>query len=257
MQYAIAACTDVGLRKKVNQDSLYTAVARTPLGQMAIAVVCDGVGGLSYGEIASAQVVLTFKNWFQNELPLRIKNDYSHQDIIEQWDEVIHEINQKLINESNEKNVQMGTTLTVGLFERDKYHLAQVGDSRAYEIIKQQKQLTKDQTLVARELEQGHLTKEEALQDKRKHILLQCIGMNSEVVPVYTEGMITEDANYLFCSDGFYNSLAEDEISRFCQYERGNTREKMEETLQQMIKLVKNRGERDNISAVMIKVMND
>ena len=101
------------------------------------------------------------------------------------------------------------------------------------------------------------MTKEEALQDKRKHILLQCIGMNSEVVPVYTEGMITEDANYLFCSDGFSNSLAEDEISRFCQYERGNTREKMEETLQQMIKLVKNRGERDNISAVMIKVMND
>ena len=67
LHYTVAAQTDVGIVKKVNQDSLTVKVANTPYGETAIAVICDGMGGLEQGEIASAVVVRTYETLFRSE----------------------------------------------------------------------------------------------------------------------------------------------------------------------------------------------
>jgi len=57
MNFMIAAHSDVGIKKNTNQDSLLIKVAQTNRGKVCLCVVCDGMGGLSKGELASATVI--------------------------------------------------------------------------------------------------------------------------------------------------------------------------------------------------------
>ena len=69
MNYIISANTDVGIVKKTNQDSLTVKVINTKQGKMVLAVLCDGMGGLAKGEVASASVIHAFDRWTQEQLP--------------------------------------------------------------------------------------------------------------------------------------------------------------------------------------------
>ena len=69
MNYLFALHTDVGIKKKTNQDSLCVKEASTPNGNILMALVCDGMGGLEKGEVASATIIKAFSKWFQEELP--------------------------------------------------------------------------------------------------------------------------------------------------------------------------------------------
>ena len=64
MEYLVAACTDVGIHKETNQDSVTIKVAKTVIGNIAMVVMCDGMGGLALGEVASADVVMHFQVGF-------------------------------------------------------------------------------------------------------------------------------------------------------------------------------------------------
>ena len=68
MEYVAAYHTDVGISKKTNQDSLAIKVVETKKGKIAFAIVCDGMGGLSKGELASKEVIMAFSDWFDNTL---------------------------------------------------------------------------------------------------------------------------------------------------------------------------------------------
>ena len=69
MRYTVVAETDIGIRKNINQDSVLVKHAETELGEILLAVVCDGMGGLDKGELASATVIRSFATWFEQELP--------------------------------------------------------------------------------------------------------------------------------------------------------------------------------------------
>ena len=73
IHYLAAAQTDIGLVKQVNQDRLTVKVIDTELGEVALAVICDGMGGLAKGELASAIVVRAFEKWFWEELPQKLR----------------------------------------------------------------------------------------------------------------------------------------------------------------------------------------
>ena len=57
MIYKIAAHSDVGIVKKINQDSVLVKIAQTNHDKVCLCVVCDGMGGLADGELASATVI--------------------------------------------------------------------------------------------------------------------------------------------------------------------------------------------------------
>lgn len=74
MRFKVAAHTDVGIRKDTNQDSYCVLQAETENGDVLMATVCDGLGGLESGELASATIVKAFAKWFEEEpmMPLYI-----------------------------------------------------------------------------------------------------------------------------------------------------------------------------------------
>ena len=75
----------------------------------------------------------------------------------------------------------MGSTLTLLFVEDHEFFVLNVGDSRTYWFDKNRKFVTTDHTLVELELRAGHLTKEQARKDPRRHILLQCVGVTKDV----------------------------------------------------------------------------
>lgn len=251
MQFNVAACTDVGTRKRVNQDSLHACVAETAVGEIVMAIVCDGVGGLSCGEVASSKTVYAFKKWFQTRVPLLVKQGITLQGIEQEWIELIAGINQELLSISETQSVQMGTTLTAAFFVQGEYLVVQIGDSRIYEVGNGQLiQLTTDQTFVEREVQLGHMTREQAMTDQRRHVLLQCIGLTQVIEPQFFRGKQVQNANYLFCTDGFYNCLLPQEIYARCCIK--GDKQILEKQLLDMIDMCKERGERDNISAILL-----
>ena len=69
MDFIIAAHTDAGIKKEVNQDSVLVEIADTDYGKVCFAVICDGMGGLRKGELASATLIRYFSDWFDHTFP--------------------------------------------------------------------------------------------------------------------------------------------------------------------------------------------
>jgi len=251
MRYIAVAETDVGISKNINEDSVLVKHAKCSLGEVLLAVVCDGLGGLDKGELASATVIREFSRWFDEELPFELEN-LDMQVIGEKWSLLIKDLNVKMLEYSYKTGMNIGTTFTGLLMAEDKYIIGHVGDTRVYYINTSIKQLTIDQTFVANEVRKGTLTLEEAKTDKRKNMLLQCVGASSKVEPDIIQG-ICEKGAYMLCSDGFRHEITEDEMYNSLNPMNLINKEAMYSNVQYLIDKNKKRREKDNISAILIK----
>ena len=74
MRFQATADTDKGIVKSTNQDSLLIKHGEYFGGEVLLAALCDGMGGLSKGELASAAVIRQFSRWFEEELPYELEN---------------------------------------------------------------------------------------------------------------------------------------------------------------------------------------
>lgn len=211
------------------------------------------MGGLEKGELASASLVKAFSKWFEQELPIIFSSQNREAQLLNSWDHLIKEMNYKIGIYGIDKKIRLGSTLTAILFLSEEYYIAHVGDSRVYELHEYTIQLTKDQTLVQREVDEGILTLEEAEKDRRRSILLQCVGSTDEVIPVYLKGKTEKDAVYVLCSDGFCHMIDENEIYHNLKPEIMQEEKDMESNIRKLIQMIKERGEQDNISAIAIR----
>ncbi len=243
--------SDVGLVKETNQDSLIIRHAMAPQGEVLMAVVCDGLGGLDSGELASATVVKAFADWFESELPYELENP-DVQVIGAKWSLMLKELNMKIGEKAAEKRSSIGTTFTGILFLDNKYVFAHVGDTRIYFIDDGITQLTEDQTFIAREIKNGRMTPEQAKTDKRRNVLLQCVGASKTIEPQVEFGDVSQGV-YLLCSDGFRHEVTESEILNAFKPVNMVNKAVMHSTAKQLIDLNKSRKEKDNISVLLIK----
>jgi PPM family protein phosphatase len=254
LRFQVAYHTDIGIRKKTNQDGLLLKTAVTPKGEVGLFAVCDGMGGLADGEQASATVVRGMAEWFDEELPAILQSETWTEELHSSLNASIIALNEKLYTHGEWKQAQLGTTITALLVIFSKSYILQIGDSRAYHISRTgTTQLTKDQTLVAREVERGNLTEEQAKKDPRRNILLQCVGATKDLDVVISSGE-AEAGSYLLCTDGFYHKISEQEIQQKLQPDRFASEAQMTKTLTELIELAKSRQEIDNISAILVKV---
>ena len=253
MEYLVSASSDIGISKHTNQDSLTVKVARCSMGTVAFAVLCDGMGGLEQGEVASATVVQEFAEWFCNGFASNSIHTVEDYMIKEQWGTMITSLNSKISAYGNSKGIRLGTTLTALLLTPNRYYVVNVGDTRAYELTSSLRLLTEDQTLVNREQKQGLLTEEQAKVDPRRSVLLQCIGASKEVYPDMFFGTPKKDAVYMLCSDGFRHEITEDEIYHHLCPNVLISKEQMMANCQYLIEVNKQRQERDNISVITIR----
>lgn len=263
MNYTIDANSDIGNKKKVNQDSLIIKQARTStLGRVCFACLCDGMGGLSQGEIASASFVNRMDQWFQNELPALCKgsnagetedlsptnnvNGDLFRQIELQWKMICQQMNKGLGQYGVENGIRLGTTAVAIILINTDFLIMSVGDSRAYHIQKKSlEQITHDQSYVQQQMDLGRMTKEEAAVSPQKSVLLQCIGASENVYPDFFKGNIKKDSRFLLCSDGLWRLLKQDEIIKYSHQKDG---------VKKMTEIVKKRGEVDNISGLVIGV---
>lgn len=254
MKFLTAAHSDVGIRKKTNQDSLLLKVADTDYGEVCFAVVCDGMGGLSKGELASATLIRLFSGWFEQEFPEILYRGISPEYLCRNWEQLIYETNYRLGSYSAQNQVRLGTTVAALLISGNRYYIINVGDSRVYELADRVYQLTKDQTLVQREIDLGNLSPEEAEHDPRRNVLLQCVGASNVIAPEFVYGEVNGGSHFLLCSDGFRHVVSNEEIYEKLGPAAVRSEREMEENLRDMIELDKYRGEADNISGILIRV---
>lgn len=252
MRFTFAADTDIGISKESNQDSVLVKHSKYFGGEILMAIVCDGMGGLSKGELASATVVRAFNKWFDEELPYELDN-FDLQVIGGKWALMLKDLNVKMLEYARNKNITMGTTFTGILFVGDEYMITHVGDTRVYQIGSKLSQLTNDQTFIAREIEKGTLTFEQAKTDKRRNMLLQCVGASENLEPEISIGN-QEKGTYILCSDGFRHELSESEIYESLNPINLVNEEAMHSNAKYLIELVKQRNEKDNISVILIKL---
>lgn len=253
MNYIVSANTDIGIVKRTNQDSLSVKVINTSIGRMSFAILCDGMGGLSNGEVASASVIRAFDYWVNNDLPRLCNTPFDETTIKIQWERILLDQNLALKAYGARRGDRLGTTAVIMLLTDTKYYIMNVGDSRAYEITNFLNQITNDQTFVAREVALGNMTPEQAEVDERRSVLLQCIGASEEVYPDFFVGTAKQNATYMLCSDGFRHEITPDEIfGKFNPDVLMNELTMNQNTLE-LIELNKQRNERDNISVVLVR----
>ena len=253
MNFLISATTDIGTTKSTNQDSLSVKILNTVQGRMVFAILCDGMGGLEKGEVASASVIHAFDKWVREELPILCNEPIEDYVIRSQWEKIITEQNNLIKVYGARQGVRLGTTAVVMLITENRYYILNVGDSRAYEISDTVYQLTTDQTFVAREIALGNMTEEEAMHDERRNVLLQCVGASDVVYPEMFFGDTKENAVYMLCSDGFRHEITPQEIFEKFQPAALLDNNRMSVNATALIELNKARQERDNISVALVR----
>lgn len=251
MRFIATVDSDTGIVKETNQDSVLLMHASTSKGEVLMAAVCDGMGGLEKGELASKTVVMTFANWFKQELPYELETP--DMDVIgAKWSLMLKDLNLRLAEYGREKGTELGTTFTGVLFIGEQYVCVHVGDTRLYHIGGEIKQLTDDQTFIEREIRSGRMTEEQAKKDKRRNVLLQCVGASRILEPQVICGK-TERGVYMICSDGFRHVITEEEMLETLAPINLMNKKAMHGNARYLIDLIKARRERDNISVVLIK----
>lgn len=257
MKYNFFTITDKGDFRKSNQDCAYANVSAD--GGAFFGIVCDGMGGLSHGEIASSTVVQSFTEWFEKEFVTLPRGELLADSVALGWQRIITDTNERLRQQSSVTSQSMGTTLSVLLLAEGRFYAAQIGDSRVYIGSGDEDffvPLTRDHSYVADMVEQGLMTAEQARLSNEKNILTRCIGVMREVQADYYDGELHSGDFFLICSDGFCSGTLPSDVMAAMGLERGRL-----QLSQGALELgVRNRraaGERDNITAVLAAVSGE
>ena len=257
MEYKIAIHTDIGIKKETNQDSCCIKEALTETGKIVLAVICDGMGGLAKGEVASASIINAFSRWFEESLPTILAEKNTLDEVKYSWNRMLKEQNRNILDYGKQYHIQLGSTVTALLILEDgEFLIGHVGDTRVYRITDSVIEvLTEDQTFIANEIKKGRLTLEEAEKDPRRNVLLQCVGASGSVEPEFYVGKVVCNECYMLCSDGFRHVISDEEIQRALSPSNNSNETIMKGHIEELIELNKFRHEVDNITAMLIKTV--
>lgn len=205
MNYAYE--TDKGIRRENNQDCCY---AFEPEPGAVFAIVCDGMGGEKAGDIASTLAVETIVHrirtgWHRNMQPSSVKNLLLTS--ITAANIVVFDL-----AESEEIYEGMGTTVVCAVFLDGFVTVAHVGDSRAYLLDGELRQITKDHSLVQEMVDAGELTPDEARSYPKKNVITRALGVDEKIRIDFTRTEFPKNATLLLCSDGLTDFVTDEEI---------------------------------------------
>lgn len=204
----IVAKTDIGKVRPSNQDSY--AAGELPNG-VAWAVVCDGMGGIAGGNVASSTAV----KMISEQITSSYRDGMSTTSIKHILISAITNANISIydMSQANEELKGMGTTVVTAMVAQGSLCIAHAGDSRAYLITSEgMKQITKDHSVVQAMVETGELTPDEAKVHPRKNLITRALGVDENInIDFYEEQMNDPDV-LLICTDGLTNFVETDDI---------------------------------------------
>ena len=241
--------SDVGRVRELNEDALVVVTTSFEQGSeqqtIGVFVVADGMGGHERGELASSVAARTVAD----ELLRRVIAPALHGN---RGTAPLHEALSGAVMEAHNRLRRelpgAGTTLTVALVVEDLVAIGHVGDSRAYLLRDGQiEQATKDHSLIARLVEMGHSSAEEASLDPRRNYLLRALGQIESLDIDFQFESFPRGSRLLMCSDGLWGQLSPQELERV--FREGDN---PQTSCQALIDLANEAGGPDNITAIMV-----
>ncbi|MFZ0565201.1 MAG: Stp1/IreP family PP2C-type Ser/Thr phosphatase [Chlamydiales bacterium] len=245
-QFDYIGMSDVGLVREQNED-IWAAFP-----EIGVFLLADGMGGHASGEIAAKEAV-----------------DFLSQ-LIREWDpskettlelgltffrEAVQKMNHHIFQESQaDPSLKgMGTTLCALHFFKFYAILAHVGDSRIYlQRGSKLNRLTEDHSLVSELVEMEAMKAEDAQTFPYKHVLTRAIGTHPVVEPTLNSIIVEPHDLFMLCSDGLTNYVSDKEIA-----ETLATNDSLKAKGQQLINAANNQGGGDNITLILVDVVND
>jgi protein phosphatase len=148
----------------------------------------------------------------------------------------------------------MGTTLVVALFFDNRMSVGHIGDSRLYRLRKDEfTQVTRDHSLLQEQIDSGMITKEQARYSQNKNLVTRAVGIDPDVETEIHTYDVEQGDIYLLCSDGLSDMVVDDDIQATLDAMRSN----LPLAAQQLVQLANDSGGRDNISVILVRVVED
>ena len=235
--------TDKGKVRTANQDSFRIRVA--PKGNCVLAAICDGMGGVHGGEIASTIAAEAFMQYAEDMLQ-QPENDAAQ--IIR---EAAAYANLKVYDRAfrDERCQGMGTTLVAALVRADDAAVVNIGDSRCYWLADGQlQQVTRDHSLVQSMVDRGLITETEARSHPRRNVIMRAVGLERTIrSDIFRLDMHPGDA-LLLCSDGLSNLIGTDEMESLLLLQNDDGA-----VCRKLLDLALERGAPDNVTLVLVR----
>jgi PPM family protein phosphatase len=244
MKITSAGATNIGRKRKVNQDSFLMEPGSR------LFVVADGMGGHAGGETASKLTVETVVQSVVADM-----NSMSLQPP-ELLMGAVHRANTAVYStaEKNKALAGMGTTVVSMLFKEGKIFVGHVGDSRVYFARKNQLwQVTKDHSLVNEKLKAGLITREQMKKDKSRNVITRSVGFESSVLVDIYQKEVDKGDLYLACSDGL-SGMIDDTLMLQIIDELAWGTDDLTPLVNKMIESANAGGGDDNITCVVVRV---
>ncbi len=208
----ISAKSDVGMVRSNNQDF---CLAGEFADGLTWAVVCDGMGGATGGNIASETAVKTISD----KLTFGYHEGMNDNSLKNLMVSAIDAANAKIYSRAKNDELLrgMGTTVVLALIRNDALYLANVGDSRIYVITKDSiNQLTTDHSIVQMMIDNGEITAEEAKDHPQKNVITRALGVEETVRIDYSQEVYNDGDIILLCTDGLTNYVDDEKILKVC-----------------------------------------
>jgi serine/threonine protein phosphatase PrpC len=247
-----AAMTDMGIVRKNNEDNFGYDI------RAGIFVLCDGMGGLESGEVASKIAVDTMLEYFCAQ-----KNSRGGEVLGRKIAEVSERANtlasaiqlaNKAIREASAQGSGsrgMGCTIVAALVEDDVFSIAHVGDSRIYLIRNGAiQQLTTDHSLVMEQVRRGMITLEEAEKCEMQNVIVRALGSEDSVEPDLADLNLEQHDVLLLCCDGLSKFVKETTMLEVIQKS-----DNLEAACAALIEAAKEANSDDNITCLLIRAI--
>lgn len=236
----ISSLTDIGVRREMNQDYLYSS--EEAVGKLQnLFIVADGMGGHRAGEFASRYAVETIVDTARKS---------EKKDSIGILTESIMAANRLLKEyaDSHREMRGMGTTIVAATIEGHHLLVANVGDSRLYLAGEQMIQVTRDHSLVQEMVRLGEIDQERARNHPDKNIITRAVGVDRKVQIDFFEVNLEPGQRVLLCSDGLTN-MVEDHVIQKILHEQ----EELTRKAEKLVELANKNGGKDNITVIIIE----
>lgn len=237
----VSALSDIGCVRTNNEDSFgYSEI-------QGLYIVCDGMGGMAGGEVASANAVRTIIETFDASTDSGVPVSTRLLQAIDAANRVVWQQGQ------NPGYMGMGTTVVAAAFDRDKFVVGNVGDSRAY-LVESGKcmQLTVDHSYLNELIRSRTLTVDE-VQGPELHgmdsVITRAIGAAEAVQPDFFSVDVHLGTTVLLATDGLTRYLLQDEIALVL------INSSFDSACANLIELAKHRGGQDNITCLLLRAV--
>jgi protein phosphatase len=237
-----SALSDIGLKREKNEDNWNIVLDNS--GQPVGFIIADGMGGHLAGEEASRIAVEEMSSIILE----CVSTGATEESIQDRISEKIFAINDRIMDYSNHKlgGLKSGTTLSIGVVYQEHLHIAHIGDCRVYRIRNNTiEKLTQDHSYVAELVKGGLISSDEAHNHPDRNRITRALGFRDNFYPDFYTTPILEGDVYVFCTDGLYSEISDEEIRNEV------LKEPRETVADRLVEAAKKRGGNDNITVIV------